>query len=234
MMLIYGLVALSALLFRLVYHLSARLRLGPPTPPFLSRYAGCAHALALVALGALRDRADPAGWLLVARALPLGYLLHDAHLLLAEASLRDWPMVAHHLVFACLVWLVPEKYPEMSASAFLAEITTPLVYAGWAMIKTGADRRHPLVFGGVSAALLATFLRFRVLAFAGFLSEAAGRSEWLICAPLVVLVVLNWYWFGLLLRKAWRGVRARRDLGGGGSVGASTGRAPYWEDLAMR
>jgi len=210
---LFVLIVLFALVFRLVYCFAACLRRGPQTPPFLSRYASCAHALALVALGGLRSQADPAQWLELAYAVPLGYLAHDTHLLLTEASIWDGPTVAHHFVFACLVWFVPAKYPEMTGEAFMAEISLPFLHAGWAMIKTGADRRHPQVFNAVSAALLATFLWFRVRAFTGFLLEAFDRSEWFICAPLLVLVALNWYWFGVLLNKAWRGVRARQNLG---------------------
>ena len=196
---------LSAAVFRGLYLAAisaARSGLGPSTPPFISRYVSGVHALALVALGLWPAQQRGEWWVSIARALPLGYLAHDTHLLFVETSVWDLSALIHHCVFAVLVSAAAGPYPDHTAQAFLAELSVPFLNAGWVMLKTGNDRRHPWVFRGVSIILLPTFLKFRVLTFTYFTIEAVVLREWLLLGPMLSLAVLNWYWFVILVRRA--------------------------------
>lgn len=174
------------------------------TPAFLSRYISSAHAVALVALAAA-PRAP--WWPAAACAIPLGYLAHDALLLLAEPSLWDPVMLGHHLAFAALVAVGPESYPNYTAWGFLAETAVPFLNLGWAMVKTGADKSHPRAFRAVSAAVLLTFFVFRVCTFAAFVATAVMLGDWYMAAPMAALTAMNWSWFAILLRRVARDQR---------------------------
>ena len=197
-----ALAAVSAATFRGLYHLAARLdRAHADSPPFLSRYVSCAHALALVALGLLRG-VEPDWWIPLARATPIGYLAHDAHLIWTEPSLWEVSAAAHHTIFALLVFFAAGSFPDHTARAFLAELSVFPLNLGWVMIKTGADSRWPRLFVANSVALLLTFLRFRVYAFTLITVEAVSLKAWALLPMVAGLAGMNWYWFALLCQKA--------------------------------
>ena len=199
----------SAWVFRLAYLALQRATLlrrhGMDSPAFLSRYVSCLHAGALVALGFLWEAgiAAPDWWTPLARAIPIGYLVHDAHLICTEPTLWEPSAMTHHVIFALLVYAAAGAYPDHTARAFLAELSVCPLNLGWAMIKTGAESRWPQVFIVNSAALLLTFLRFRVYTFTLFAFEAVAQKVWPLLPMLAGLAGLNWYWFGLLCRKAY-------------------------------
>lgn len=120
---------------------------GQLSPAALSRLLSCVHACALVALAALAIGRPEIGetewWACWGRALPLGYLAHDALLIWANPSLWDPLMLAHHLAFAVLAAAGTGRYPGLAARAHLAEVSTPLLHASWGMRRCGADARYP-------------------------------------------------------------------------------------------
>lgn len=194
----------TAAAFRGLYWAAARLdRPRPSAPQYTSRYVSTVHAVVLVALG-LAPRG--AWWPCAARAVPLGYLAHDAALLFAEPCLWDLGTAAHHLVFALLVAAAAAAYPAHTARAFLAEASVPALNLGWMMVRTGADRRHPYAFGFVSVMLLCTFASLRVWAFTALLLESVAEGVWGLAPLLLGLAAVNWYWFGLLLLRARRAI----------------------------
>jgi len=201
-------IAVSAWAFRLAYSalrgMAALRRRGVDSPAFLSRYVSCLHAGALVALSLLWGGgfADPGWWIPLARAIPIGYLIHDAHLIWTEPTLWEVSAAAHHAVFALLVFFAPGAFPDHTAHAFLAELSVFPLNLGWAMIKTGADSRWPRLFMANSVVLLLAFLRFRVYTFTLITADAVALKAWTLLPMVAGLAGLNWYWFVLLCQKA--------------------------------
>lgn len=167
-------------------------------------------------------------WTPLARATPIGYLAHDAHLIWTEPSLWEVFAAAHHAVFALLVFFAAGSFPDHTARAFLAELLVFPLNLGWAMIKTGADSRWPRLFMANSVALLLTFLRFRVYAFTLITVEAVTLKAWALLPMVAGLAGLNWYWFTLLCQKARAVARSERPavFGHSGAGKLNIPRAP--------
>lgn len=195
-----------ALGFRGLYALLLRRsppQVWPGSPQYASRYVSCVHAIALVAIALAWDwMGSPSAkgrWAAIATAVPLGYLAHDAHLTLTTPSLRDPAMLAHHLAFSLLAAGAPARYPDKVAQAYLAEVSTPLLHAGWMMLKAGAHKTYPKPFSAIGLSLLAAFLYFRVYALTRLTAEAYYASEWVCFGASACLALLNWYWFARLV-----------------------------------
>jgi hypothetical protein len=202
------LISISAWSFRTAYltldAAAARWRVADYAPALLSRYVSCLHAGALVALGLLwrNGMADRLWWIPAARAVPIGYLIHDTHLIWTEPDIWELSTFVHHVSFALLVFFAPAAFPDLTARAFLAEISVFPLNLGWVMLKTGASLRWPRVFAINSMLLLLTFLRFRVYAFTVITFEVMRLNVWPLVPLIAGLTGLNWYWFALLCGKA--------------------------------
>ena len=204
-----GLIFVAAAAFRRAYTAALRSRFAPAAradaPAFVSRYISCVHAGALVGLGLLWEAglARPGWWTLLARAVPIGYLAHDAHIIWAEPSLWEASALLHHAAFAVLVYVAAPPFPDHTARAFLAEISVPFLNLGWVLLKTKEVARWPRAFAANNVALLLSFSLFRVRTFTQFTVEAATDSNWAVLPPVATLAALNWYWFALLVKKAF-------------------------------
>ena len=91
-------------------------------------------------------------------------------------------------------------YPEQTAFGLLAESTNLHLYIGWLLIKKGKDKTW--YFNTNAVILLLMFLVFRVINFTYLFIFT--NQKWSYQEPLAVLpiMLLNYYWFGLLLHKA--------------------------------
>ena len=206
-----ALIAVSAWTFRWAYTTLRGGRLlrsmgpGALSPAFVSRYVSCLHAGALVCLALMWEGglAEIEWWGPLARAVPVGYLIHDAHLIWTEPSLWEASTMAHHGSFALLVFFAAGYFPDHTARAFLAELSVFPLNLGWVMIKTRTDTLWPKLFIANSVVLLLTFLVLRVYTFTAFTLEAVSLKIWVLLPMIAGLAGLNWYWFALLVQKAY-------------------------------
>jgi hypothetical protein len=198
-------IAASTWFFRMAYYVLSEL-VTLDSPPFLSRFVSCLHAGVLVALGILwkTGLVSPNWWTPLAQAVPVGYLLHDIHLICTESTLWEVSTAAHHIAFLLLAFLAPTLFPDQTAHAFLAELSVFPLNMGWMMLKTGADTRWPRFFMVNSVILLLTFLRFRVYTFTMFTLDVMALDTWSLLPMVACLAWLNWYWFVLLCRQFFR------------------------------
>jgi hypothetical protein len=196
----------SLCVFRIAYAVLIRCKVGDAM--CVSRLVSSLHAGALIALGLqwVGSLADLAGWVHRARAVPIGYLLHDIHLCLTEPTLWSKTNLAHHTVFLPMVYYGAAAHPHHTAHSFFAEVTVFPLFLGQTMLRTGASARQPWLFKSNLAALLAVFLRFRVYTFTRFALDALvalGPSS-PFTAMMGSFAMLNWYWFGVIcIRVVW-------------------------------
>lgn len=141
-------------------------------------------------------------WSWWAQTAPLGYLAHDALVLVLDPGMWDAATAAHHLVFACLVGYAAPYYPVYTAVAFLSELTVPLLYTAWGMHRARAHEARPRAFAGVTLALLAAFYFWRVRGFTDIFVEALYAGEPLVAVTMGTIAALNWYWFIALVHRA--------------------------------
>jgi hypothetical protein len=190
-----------------------RVRTPGGAPALCCRLVSCLHAGALVALGLAQCAAPPCQWWpLLARAVPVGYLVHDFHLIWTEPSIWGRPIAVHHVVFALLVSFAAESFPDHTARAFLAETSVFFLNAGWVMIRTGWRERAPRLFAANVAVLFLTFLRFRVYTFTSLALESIALEKWALLPLVAGIAGLNWYWFALMCRAVYRAGEARKGL----------------------
>lgn len=180
-------------------------RLGMDSPPFTSRVGSCFHAAALVTLALLWEGgyAHPRWWAPLASAVSVGYLVHDTHLIWTEPSLWEVSALVHHVTFMLLVYFAPSHYPHHTARAYLAELTVFPLNLGWVMFKTGAASRWPRLFAINIGILMGAFLWYRVVAFTLLTFDAISLEAWAMLPMVAGLAVLNWYWYFLLLHRAY-------------------------------
>ena len=129
-----------------------------------------------------------------------GYCLYDTLMILYYTP-KYRNMIIHHLMlffgtYSSFIMI----YPEIAAYGLLAESTNQHLYLGWLLIKKGKENHW---FFKVNAViLLSMFLVFRVLNFTYifiFTLQNCSYIEPLVISP---IMLLNYYWFGLLLQKA--------------------------------
>lgn len=203
-------VVLAAAAFRVAYW-EALFRLGRTDlagPAAASRAVSSAHAAAVVAIAAGAPTLCGA-WGAAARAVSVGYLAHDLHLLLTCPGLRDPPMVIHHLSAAALIWGGVGSLCWEARWAFFAEAPVPFLNLAWLFRREG---RAPSRAAGAAtdAAVLVLFAVTRLAALPLLAGVAARAGERLLAGALLCLGGLSWLRFGRLARGAIEGAgRAR-------------------------
>lgn len=192
-------------IFRQLYNLFCRFSI-LNSPSFCSRYVSCIHAVTLVTLGILWENgySESYWWTILARAVPVGYLLHDSHIICREHTLWSFIDLIHHMLFLFLILYAVELYPYHTSKAFLAESSVPFINIGWYMLKTKMNNSYPRIFIINALITLITFLIFRVCIFTVFTYDAINLKAWLVLPMVFGMTVLNWYWFILLIRKAFK------------------------------
>jgi hypothetical protein len=178
----------------------------PTTHPFMKRYISVVHAFILSTIGLmqLRGAISDETWVSLLY-VPAGYLVYDLYFVAYEPTTREFLLVAHHAVFLFFLAVVAPVYPGIAAMSFLSETTQPALHLCWGMLKTGAKQAHPFVFLAASVYLGITFFFGRIINFlflAGAIWEICptlGAACPLVTAGTVFFVVLNMYWFGILL-----------------------------------
>jgi hypothetical protein len=129
-----------------------------------------------------------------------GYCLYDTIMILCYTP-KDRNMIIHHtmLFFGSYSNFI-SIYPEQSAFGLLAEITNQHLYFGWLLIKKGKDKTW--YFNVNAVILLLMFLVFRVLNFTYLFIFAIQNCSYLEPLAILPILLLNYYWFSLLLHKA--------------------------------
>jgi hypothetical protein len=179
----------------------------------VSRLVSGLHAGALIALGLqwIGGLADRAGWVHRARAVPIGYLLHDIHLCLTDPTMWSKTNLAHHAIFLPMVYYGAVAFPYHTAQSFFAEVSVFPLFLGQTMLKNGASVRSPWLFKANLAVLLILFMRFRVYTFTRFTLDAlAGLG---LSSPYTAMMgsfaALNWYWFLLICKRVVWAIQGR-------------------------
>lgn len=196
---------LAAACARLAYwELEARFPL--QGPEVVSRAVSSLHAVLVVALCAAAPSLR-GGWGVAARALPLGYLAHDAQLLLTRRELYDRGMVVHHACFALLVAVGVGPYPDQARLALFGEAPVPFLNLGWLLHRrraAGQAAGPGWLFGAVGGVTLSLFVMTRLLVFPRLAAEAALQDECVAFITLAGLAGLNAYWFARLVEVVWK------------------------------
>ena len=129
-----------------------------------------------------------------------GYCLYDAIMILYYTP-KDRNMIIHHtmLFFGSYSNFI-SIYPDQVAYGLLAEITNQHLYFGWLLIKKGKDKTW--YFNVNAVILLVFFLIFRVINFTYLFVYTLYNCSYLEPLAILPILLLNYYWFGLLLHKA--------------------------------
>lgn len=109
----------------------------------------------------------------------------------------------HHTVVLLVIVSYLYKYPRLSALGFLSELTTPILYTSWYLLKGGYT---DTVYFKVSAVcLLIGFLLFRVCNFSRIYWELyKQKASTFELFGFGSIVLMNYFWFSLLLKQAFK------------------------------
>ena len=129
-----------------------------------------------------------------------GYCLYDTLMILYYTP-KDRNMIIHHLMlfFGTYSDFV-SVYPMNVSYALIAESTNQHLYFGWLLIKKGKDKTW--YFNINAVILLSMFLVFRVINFTYLFIFTLQKCSYLEPLAILPILLLNYYWFGLLLHKA--------------------------------
>ena len=129
-----------------------------------------------------------------------GYCLYDTIMILYYTP-KDRNMIIHHamLFFGSYSNFI-SIYPEQTAFGLLAESTNQYLYLGWLLIKKGKENHWAFKVNAVL--LLSMFLVFRVINFTSLFIFTLQNCSYLEPLAVLPILLLNYYWFYLLLRKA--------------------------------
>lgn len=129
-----------------------------------------------------------------------GYCLYDTVMILYYTP-KDRNMIIHHLMlfFGSYSNFI-SIYPEQVAYGLLAESTNQHLYFGWLLIKKGRDKTW--YFNANAVILLVMFLIFRVINFTYMFIFAVQNCSYIEPLAILPILLLNYYWFCLLLHKA--------------------------------
>lgn len=146
-----------------------------------------------------------------------GYIVYDTtHELFFTPLPSDRLTLAHHILGG--ISLLTAKYylcqecMRLHMVIFLAEVSTPFLHLGWLLYNLGFDTSNSAFVGVLYGLVMVLFLVFRVILgpflFWQVFSSKELRDEFPVLYYLNVVVVgcfvlLNMYWFFLLLRKAF-------------------------------
>lgn len=142
-----------------------------------------------------------------AKIITTAYLLYDALQATTRSLLyvlpNDVATLCHHLPFYLGITFVHgDPYEWYTALAYLAEISTPILYITWYMYKLNLQTIYPKAWVGCTIALLITFFLFRVINFSWLLYSAAVKGVSLLATPFIAaLWLMNIVWFWLLCSK---------------------------------
>lgn len=133
------------------------------------------------------------------------YLANDALHMMMYAR-RDFAMWIHHgmsLLSYLLSFVLPETITElMLRGTVLLELSNPLVHVSWFLNKMGYAGEW--WFKYIAGTTVVNYFVTRCILFPRFVMTEVPASLWAIVG---VFVVLNFLWFGQLLRYAINAVR---------------------------
>ena len=132
-----------------------------------------------------------------------GYLFQDLILLIYFHKVIDGfvLMLFHHIIFFTVLYSeFVGIYPYLLAKALTCEITNFFLYGGWFLIQLGLQDTFIFVMNGII--LVTLFFYFRVYNFLSLFIFALEVPEaYFPSITLLIVSLLNVYWFVLLLEK---------------------------------
>ena len=151
----------------------------------------------------LTDRIKLSTWRKLS-GISIGYFCADLLVMtLFRTNLRDFLQFSiHHLVLLFVLIFYFKIWPKLIAQGLLAELTLPFLYTCKFLAKIGqTDNMFYFVMAGMT---LLTWSVLRVINFSYIYYQLYKRGaffvEYAIFAP---VVLMNYYWFVLLLQKAF-------------------------------
>jgi hypothetical protein len=196
--------AIFAVAFWRVHRALARIvPAGPGAALRQAQYIECVYAAVLVTIGwTWKGTIFPLhpAWILFARAVPLGYLVHDLYLVYSTPGLRHVLSIIHRVLFSALAVSAIPEYPEQASRAYLTEITIPILVVHQIALESGMREIKPRLFTLYHIATLASFAWLRMRVLVALLDEAIIlRAGPHIVFLLMGIAIINVFWVYLIV-----------------------------------
>ena len=162
------------------------------------------HSLLVVFFASLylNDRISLATWRKYL-CLSVAYFVFDllAISLYTTTTKESIETLVHHTIVLLIITCYLDRYTKLITRGLLSEITNSFLYACWVLINIG--QQHTVLFIVLYICLLLGFLVARIYNFTHICWKLYRRRGTLyelgFFAP---IVLMNYYWFVLLLKKA--------------------------------
>lgn len=133
----------------------------------------------------------------------IGYFIFDLSRHFSTETIAPTTLLEpciHHTITLVVIVSYLNKYPILSAKGFFSELTTPLLYTSWVMLKSGYAQT--VYFKVLAVCLLLSFALLRVYNFTSIIRELyLKKATSLELAGFSGIVLINYYWFFRLLHK---------------------------------
>ena len=105
----------------------------------------------------------------------------------------------HHLLLLAIIISCFKKYTDLMARGFLSELTNPILYVSWFLIK--AKQQDTLLAKVTGVCLLFGFAIARIYNFTKIYLDSREEDNTMETAFFIPMIVVNYYWFYLILKK---------------------------------